>query len=152
MNPVLRGIAVYVFLMIVFRIMGRRTLNNTTTFDLVLLLIISEVTQQGLVGEDFSVTTAAILICTLMGLDLVLTLLKQRFKSLDRVIEGTPLVIVDHGKPLVKRMKKTLLDDEDIMEAARMNFGFEKMSQIKYAVLEKDGSISIIPFSDKDKQ
>ena len=152
MNPVLRGIAVYVFLMIVFRIMGRRTLNNTTTFDLVLLLIISEVTQQGLVGEDFSVTTAAILICTLMGLDLVLTLLKQRFKSLDRVMEGTPLVIVDHGKPLVKRMKKTLLDDEDIMEAARMNFGLEKMSQIKYAVLEKDGSISIIPFSDKDKQ
>ncbi len=151
MNPVFRGIVVYIFLLIVFRMMGRRTLNQTTTFDLVLLLIISEVTQQGLVGEDFSITTAAMLICTLVGLDLILTQFKQRYKSFDRALEGAPLVIVDHGKPLVKRMDKTQVDEDDIMEAARLAFGLEKMSEIKFAVLEKDGAISIIPYEDKAK-
>jgi uncharacterized membrane protein YcaP (DUF421 family) len=58
----------------------------------------------------------------------------------------TPLVIVDHGKPLKKRMKKTQVDEEDILHVARHNQGLEKMEKIKYAVLEKDGTISIIPF------
>lgn len=151
MNPVLRGVVVYIFLLIVFRLLGRRTLSEATTFDLVLLLIISEVTQQALVGEDFSIITAAMLICTLMGLDLILTLLKQKFKIFDRVMEGTPLVIVDHGEPLQKRMDKTKLDEDDVMQAARTNFGLESMKDIKYAVLEKDGSISIIPFEGKAK-
>lgn len=151
MNPVLRGIVVYIFLLIVFRLLGRRTLNEATTFDLVLLLIISEVTQQALVGEDFSIITAAMLICTLIGLDLLLTLIKQKFKILDKAMEGTPLVIVDHGEPLRKRMDKTKLDQDDVMQAARANFGLESMKDIKYAVLEKDGSISIIPFEGKAK-
>lgn len=149
MNPVLRGIVIYIFLMIVFRLLGRRSLNEATTFDLVLLLIISEVTQQALVGEDFSIITAVMLICTLMGLDLIFTLIKQKSKVFDRVAEGTPLVIVDHGKPLEKRMNKSLVDQDDILQAARQNFGLENMEDIKYAVLEKDGSISIIPFEDK---
>lgn len=151
MNPVIRGVIVYVFLMIVFRIMGKRTLNEATTFDLVLLLIISEVTQQGLVGEDFSITTSVLLICTLMGLDIIITYIKQSSKSLGRIIEGTPLVIVDHGKPLVKRMKKSQVDEEDIMQSARINSGLERMEEIKFAVLEKDGTISIIPFEEKAK-
>lgn len=149
MNPVFRGIVVYVFLMIIFRVLGRRTLNQATTFDLVLLLIISEVTQQALVGEDFSIVTGVMLICTLVGLDLILALLKQKYKSFDRVLEGTPLVIVDHGKPLRKRMKETKVDVDDIMQAARLNCGLEHMKDIKYAVLEIDGSISIIPYGQK---
>ena len=151
MNPVLRGVIVYVFLMIVFRIMGRRTLNEATTFDLVLLLIISEVTQQGLVGEDFSITTAVVLICTLMGLDLLLTLWKHSSKSVERVVEGTPLLIVHQGKPLMNRMDKTKVAEDDIMQSARLSFGLERMDEIKYAVLEKDGTISIIPFEGKPK-
>jgi uncharacterized membrane protein YcaP (DUF421 family) len=147
MNPVLRGVVVYVFLLIVFRIMGKRTLSETTTFDLVLLLIISEVTQQGLVGEDFSLTTAAVLICTLMGVDLILTLIKQTSPMFGRVTEGAPLIIVEQGKPLKKRMDKTKVDEEDIMQAARLNFGLEHIDEIKYAVLEKDGTITIIPYN-----
>ena len=145
MNPVLRGVIVYVFLMIVFRIMGKRTLNEATTFDLILLLIISEVTQQALVGQDFSITTSAVLICTLMGMNALITLFRQSSTSFGR-IEGAPLIIVDRGKPLPKRMKKTQVDEEDVMESARITFGLEKMEDIKYAVLEKDGTISIIPY------
>ena len=149
MNPALRGIILYLFLLLVFRIMGKRTLNQTTTFDFVLLLIISEVTQQGLVGEDFSITTAVVLICTLMGMDLLFTLAKTFSPFFGSVTEGAPLIIVDHGKPLKRRMDKTKLDEEDVLQAARANFGLEKMDEIKYAVLEKDGSISIIPFEGK---
>ncbi len=146
MNPVFRGAVIYVFLLILFRIMGKRSLNETTTFDFILLLIISEVTQQALVGEDFSITASALLITTLMGLDMIFTFLKQKSSLFGRIVEGAPLVIVDHGKPLKTRMKKTQVDEEDILHAARFNFGLEKMDEIKYAVLEKDGTISIIPF------
>ena len=148
MNPVLRGVIVYLFLMIVFRFSGRRTLNQTTTFDLVLLLIISEVTQQALVGEDFSIITAVALICTLVGIDLLLTIIKQKSNKVDRIVEGAPLVIVEHGNPLEKRMGKTNVDKDDIMQAARASFGLESMKDIKYAVLEKDGSISIVPYAE----
>jgi uncharacterized membrane protein YcaP (DUF421 family) len=151
MNPVLRGVAIYLFLLIVFRIMGKRTLNQTTTFDFVLLLIISEVTQQGLVGQDYSVTGSAILICTLMGSSLILTLIKETSPFFDKIAEGAPLIVVDHGKPLKKRMDKTKVGEEDILHASRLNFGLEKMEEIKYAVLEKDGTISIIPFERRTK-
>ena len=146
MNPVVRGVLVYVFLLILFRIMGKKTLSEASSFDLVLLLIISEVTQQGLVGEDFSLTAAALLICTLMGVDLLITQIKQWFPSSARVIEGLPLVVVDNGKMLHKRMKKTHVAEDDILQAARKNHGLQKMEEIKYAILETDGSISIVPF------
>ena len=151
MNPVLRGVIIYLFLLLIFRIMGKRTLNQTTTFDFVLLLIISEVTQQGLVGQDYSVTGAALLICTLMGTSLLLTIMKEKSMFFDRITEGVPLIIVDHGKALKKRMDKTKVGEEDILHAARLNFGLESIKDIKYAVLEKDGTISIIPFEEKVK-
>jgi uncharacterized membrane protein YcaP (DUF421 family) len=147
MNPVLRGLVIYIFLLIVFRIMGKRSISEITTFDFVILLIISEVTQEALVGEDYSLTASIVLITTLMGADLLLTLLKDKWKMFGEITEGVPLVIVDNGKPLKGRMKKVKVDEEDVLHAARMNLGLEKMEQIKYAVLEKDGGISIIPFT-----
>jgi uncharacterized membrane protein YcaP (DUF421 family) len=146
MNPVFRGIIVYLFLFLILRIMGKRSLSETTNFDFVVLLIISEVTQQAMIDGDNSLTGAIILISTLLGMDLFFTLMKRPFKLFERIVEGTPLIIVDHGKPLKKRMDKTKIDEEDIMQAARFNQGLETMEQIKYAVLEKNGSISIIPF------
>ncbi|RPD46067.1 DUF421 domain-containing protein [Paracnuella aquatica] len=145
MNPVMRGVIIYLFLLIIFRFMGKRRLANTTTFDFVVLLIISEVTQNALVGEDYSITNAMLLIATLMGIDVVLSFFKEKFKLFDRVAEGLPLIVVDHGQPLKERMKKTGVDEEDVMQAARQNPGLERMDQVKYAVLEKDGSITIIP-------
>lgn len=145
MNPVLRGAVIYVFILLLFRIMGKRSLSEATTFDLVLLLIISEVTQQALVGQDYSLTGAFILIVTLVGTDLVFSLLKENFPLFGKVTEGLPLIIVDEGKPLSTRMKKSKVSEEDVLEAARMSFGLEKMTDIKYAILEKSGDITIVP-------
>jgi|SRR5690606_34335341 len=145
MNPVIRGLAVYLFVYIIFRILGKRSLAEITTFDFVLLLIISETTTDALVGEDYSLMASFIMISTLVGVDLVLTFTKGKWKWFEKISDGAPLVIVDKGDPLKKRMKKSKVDEEDILEAARNLHGLKKMEQVKYAVLEKDGSISIIP-------
>jgi uncharacterized membrane protein YcaP (DUF421 family) len=145
MDAVLRAAAIYVFLLIIFRISGSRTLAQITTFDFVLLLIIAEATQQGLIGDDFSVTQAMLLIVTLIGIDIGLSLLKEKLPTLDRWLEGTPLVIVHDGKPLRERMKGARVDESDVLVAARELQGLERMDQIKFAVLERTGEISIIP-------
>lgn len=149
MNPVMRGVIIYLFLMLVFRLSGKRSLAQTTPFELVLLLIISEVTQQALVGEDYSITTSLILIATLIGTDLLFSKIKQRFKLFEKITEGRPLIVVKDGKMLENRMKRTRVSEEDIMEAARNSHGLQRMDEIKYAVLEIDGSISIIPEKQK---
>lgn len=141
----MRGLAVYFFLLLVFRISGKRGLGQITTFDFVLLLIVAETTQQALVGEDFSITNAFILIATLLGAEIGLTLLKREFPRADRVLDGMPLIIFQDGKPLRERLKKERVDEEDILSAARKLHGLERLDQIKYAVLERDGGITIIP-------
>ena len=145
MNPVIRGLAVYLFVYIIFRILGKRSLSEITTFDFVLLLIISETTTDALIGEDYSLMACFIMLSTLVGVDLLLTLTKTKWKWFEKISDGAPLIIVDKGVPLKKRMEKTKVDEEDILEAARNLHGLEKMEQVKYAVLEKDGTISIIP-------
>ena len=144
-NPVIRGIVIYLFLLLVFRVAGKRSLSQTTTFEFVLLLVIGEATQQALLGEDFSVTNAFILIATLIGTDQLLSRFKEKSEPFENAMEGVPLIIVDHGKPLKDRMDKVRLDEEDVLEAARNKHGLERMDQIKFAVVEKNGDISIIP-------
>jgi uncharacterized membrane protein YcaP (DUF421 family) len=145
MDSVLRATAIYFFVWLLFRIAGKRTLSDATSFDFVLLLVIGEWTQQALIGDDFSVTTALTLILTLIGLDIAMSFLKQRHPRLDRIMEGVPLIIVQDGKTLPERMNKARIDEADILEAARRLQGLERMDQIKFAVLENSGGITIIP-------
>jgi uncharacterized membrane protein YcaP (DUF421 family) len=145
MDAVVRAVFFYFFLLLVFRLSGQRTLANMTTFDFVLLLVIAEATQQGLIGEDFSITQAVLMIVTLVALDIGLSLLKEKFPKLDKLIEGVPLVIVEDGKPLTERMQRARINESDILVAARELQGIERLDQIRYAVLERTGEISIIP-------
>lgn len=145
MNPVFKGLIIYLFVLIIFRFMGKKNLAETTTFDLVLLLIISETTSNALTGEDSSLITCFLLISTMAGADFLLGKLKISSTGIDKVIDGAPLILVDEGKLLPVRMEKANVDLADILEAGRISQGLETLEQIKYAVLEKDGSISIIP-------
>lgn len=130
--------------LLVYRIAGNRTLAQLTAFDFVLLLIVGESTQQALLGNDFSLTNAYQVILTLIGFDIALSLWKQRSPMLDRLIGGVPLVIVEEGRPLKERMDQARVDEADVLAAARLSKGLEQMDQIKYAVLERSGGISII--------
>ncbi|GAB3389344.1 DUF421 domain-containing protein [Azotobacter armeniacus] len=147
MDAVLRAAAIYLILLVLFKIAGRRTLADITNFDLLLLLIIGEATQQALLGDDFSFINAVIVIVTLIVIDVGLSLVKLRFGRIDALIEGTSTLIVEDGRPLKKRLSEARLREEDILLAARQSQGLEQMQQIKYAILEKNGKISIIPYS-----
>ena len=96
-------------------------------------------------GEDYSLTACFIMVTTLVGIDLIFSLIKKYSTWFDRIGDGAPLIVVDHGKYLKNRMDKGRVQEDDILEAARSKHGLEKLEQIKYAVLERDGSISIIP-------
>jgi uncharacterized membrane protein YcaP (DUF421 family) len=145
MESIIRPALVYVLVMLLLRLTGKRTLAQITSFDFVLLLIISEATQQALIGEDNSMINAAIVIATLIGLNIVMSLLKQRYRWVDRMLDDIPLLIVRDGKPLEENMYKGRVDKEDVLDAARENCGLESMDQIRHAFLERDGQISIIP-------
>jgi uncharacterized membrane protein YcaP (DUF421 family) len=144
MDSVLRAAAMYLALMVLFKIAGRRSLAELTTFDFVLLMIIGEATQQALLGDDFSLTNSMLVIVTLIVIDVGLSLLKQRSQWVSQLIDGGPTIIVENGKVLHKRLRHARLIEADIMEAARSSQGIETLEQIKFAILERNGKISVI--------
>ena len=150
MDSVVRGLVVFLVLLVVFRIAGKRTLHETTTFDFVLLLIVAETVQQALIGDDSSFTNALILVCTLVGVNVLLSLAKQRSRKLEQILEGAPVVLFEQGKLHDDRLDKERVDEHEIATAARQHHGLERLDDVKYAVLEKDGSISIVP-RDQDR-
>jgi len=145
MDAVIRPFVIYFALLVLFRITGKRALGDLTSFDFVVLLIVSECVSAGLLANDFSLTGALLAVTTLLVLDLALSLLKQRFKGLARVLEDDPVHLMRDGKLLPERMQKERVDEQDILEAARSHHGLERMDQIDSAVLERHGTISIIP-------
>ncbi len=145
MDALLRALVIYVFLLVLFRLAGRRSLAEMTSFDFVLLLIIGEATQQALVGDDFSLTNAFLVIATLIALDIVFGFAKERFPRLAHLAEGMPMVIVENGRPLKARMRRARVSVEDVLMRAREAHGLERLDQVKFAVLEISGGISIIP-------
>ena len=148
MDSVIRAAIAYFFLLIVLRVSGKRTLGEMTSFDLVLLLIVSEAVQQMMVDSDNSMTNAMLLVATLVGLDVALSLLKERSSWLEKLLDDVPLVLIEDGRLLKDRMEKVRVDEEDILEAARCQRGLERLEQVKYAVLERSGKIAIIPKAD----
>jgi uncharacterized membrane protein YcaP (DUF421 family) len=107
--------------------------------------VIAETTTEFLVGRDSSMTNSFLLILTFVTMDIGLSLLKQRSRAVDKVLDGAPVLIVDRGRLLKDRMDRARVDEEDILEAARCVHGLARMDQIRYAVLERSGDISVIP-------
>lgn len=145
MDSVIRATVVYVVLLMLFRLTGKRSLGETTAFDFVLLLIIAEAVQSALIESDHSMTNAFLLILTLLGIDVSLSLVKRHSSFLGKVVDDVPLILVEDGKMLTERMRKSRVDEDDILQAARRLRGLERMDQVKYAVLEPSGGISIVP-------
>lgn len=145
MNAVTRGVLVYLLLLIVFRLSGKRTLSQTTPFEFVLLLIISETIQQALVGNDHSITNGLLLALTLVSLSIAMSLLKQWSPRADKLLDGLPVVLMEKGRLMRDRMDKVRVDEEDILEAGRALQAVERLDQIEYAVLERSGDVTVIP-------
>ena len=149
MESILRAAAVYFILLMILRFSGRRTIAQMTPFDLVLVLIVAETTQQALLGDDFSITNAALLIITLFTIDIALSYVKRRSGRLETWLDGRPTLLVAQGRIDEEALRKSRMDRKDIMEAARQLHGLHRLDQVQYAVLEADGDISIIPRKDE---
>lgn len=145
MDSVYRALIIYFFLLLVFRVAGRRTLSEMTTFDLILLLLISETAQQAMITDDHSIINAVLLVLTLVLTNIGLSMLKLRMPNVEKWLDGKPVVVIADGEVIKDRMSKARIDEGDIMESARASQGLERVDQIRHAVLERDGKISIIP-------
>ena len=150
MGSITRAITIYLFLLIIFRLAGKRTLSDATTFDFVLILIISEAIQQALIDSDNSMTNAMLLVITLVFLNIMFSLIKQRWPAFERVVEGLPVLVMTNGKQLKEAMDRERIGEEDIMHAARREHGLRGLKDIESAVLEPSGGISVIPYSRPD--
>ena len=149
MDSIIRAFVIYIVMLVLFRIVGTRTLSQATTFDLVLLLFISEAIQPALIDNDNSLTNSILLVVTLLGMNVIMSVIKQRSPRFEQLIDGTPTVLVEDGRMHASRMKTERVDETDILEAARCAHGIERMDQIKYAVLEKNGQISVVQAGQK---
>ncbi|MGQ0538398.1 MAG: DUF421 domain-containing protein [Gemmatimonadaceae bacterium] len=149
MSFIVRCALIYVFLLLVFRIAGKRALADITTFDIVLLLIISEATQQALTVDDASLTTAMLLIGTFITMEIALTFLALRWRGLDRWLNSLPVAIVQDGRVLDARMRRLRINLDEVRAAARTLHGIADLEQVEHAVLETNGDISIIPRGKK---
>ena len=148
MESVFRSAAVYLFVLVVFRISGKRSLSQITTFDFILLLIIGEATQQALLGNDFSIINAVVVIATLTTLELVFSWMGRSAPAFGRIMEGLPVVLVEHGRLLRDRANQEGVTLAEILAAGRENHGLERLEQFKYAILERHGGISVVPMED----
>ncbi len=147
MEIILRTATIYVVLLVFFRLMGQRSLSQLSTFDFILFLIISEAIQNALVDDDQSVVMGLTVILTFLLLDRGLSWLKEKYGRFEKLAEGAPLLLVEDGKAIENNVKRSRITHGDILQRARESQGLESMSQIKYAVLETSGMISIIPMA-----
>lgn len=144
MEAVIRGLTIYFALLVIIRLSGRRTLAQMTPFDLVIVLVISETTQQAMLAEDFSITNAILLILTLFATDIGLSYIKRWSPPVGRLIDGAPTILVTDGIYDEEALRGCRLGKDDVMEAARNQQGIETVKDVKFAILEVSGSISII--------
>ncbi len=144
MDSVIRALATYIFLLVAFRIAGRRSLAEMSSFEFVILLIISETTQEAMLDNDHSMTNSFIAILTLISTGVLLTTLKERFPRFQSAMVGSPVLIVEDGEVKHERLKQARIGVDEVMVAARAQ-GLTRLADVRHAILEAGGGISIIP-------
>jgi uncharacterized membrane protein YcaP (DUF421 family) len=143
MDLVLRAVAVFVFIFLLTRIIGKRELSSLEPFDLILLIVLGDAVQQGLTQDDYSVTGAIIAVSTLALLQVFTSYLSFRVPFIRPVLEGEPTIIVQDGKPIERNLKRERLTVEEVAGEARQQ-QIASLDDVQWAVLETNGSISFI--------
>lgn len=141
MEIVLRALVMFVFLWLVTRAVGRSTLGELSTFQLVLYVTMGDLVQQAVTQQDYSLTGGALAVGTFALLTVTLSWVQWRFPRTQPVIVGRPVLIVAEGRVLEDTMRQQRLSLAEFLAAAREQ-GVRRTSEIEYAVLEADGRIS----------
>ena len=143
MDIVLRAAAAYVFIIFLLRIIGRRELSTLAPSDLVLLVVMGDLIQNGVTQSDQSVTGVFLAVSTFALLTVVFSLMSFKSRRVRTLVQGTPLILVQDGKPVDENLRAERLKIEDVTEQARGE-GIERLDDIKWCVLEASGSMSFI--------
>ena len=142
-EKLVRSVVVYLFLLVAFQLCGKRQLGQLSAFDLVVLLIISNVVQNAVIGNDNSLGGGLIGATAILLLNLVVAYVTFRFKRADRVVEHSPTLLVRHGRVLRDNLRRERLGPRDLRAALR-HHGVVSIRDIRYAFLEEDGHVSVI--------
>jgi uncharacterized membrane protein YcaP (DUF421 family) len=143
----LRAGGLYLFVLAIIRLAGKRTLAELTTFDLVVILMLSQAIEPALVGNDHSLANAAVIVTTLVAMDALLSVIKHRSSAASRWIDDVPTVLIRNGVIDEDAMSRWRVGVDDVMEAARRQLGVAELAQVRFAILERAGGISIIPWA-----
>ncbi len=143
MTVILRAIAAYLFLVFIVRTVGRRPGKQMTPFEYVLIFFIGGLALTALVGDDHSITNALCAVMAVALTHLAIATLRQISPAFGRIVDGTPLVLLERGQWHTETMTKMRIHDDDVMAAAR-DKGMRGLEDIDYAILERNGEISVI--------
>lgn len=143
MDIVIRAAVAFLFILLLTRIVGRRELNTLEPFDLILLVTIGDLIQQGVTQNDFSVTGLILAVGTIGVLTVLFSYLPWRFQVLRPVLEGEPVILIQDGKVIEKNLKRNRLTQEEVAAEGRSQ-QIASFDEVRWAVLETNGKISFI--------
>jgi uncharacterized membrane protein YcaP (DUF421 family) len=143
----LRTAIVYVFLVAAIRLTGKRQVGQMSVLELVAILVISDAVQNSMVGENTSLWGGLVAVVTLLGLDTVIKMATARSRRLRNAVEGEPRLVVRDGRLLQRALDEEKIDAEEVRAAVRAS-GLARVDEVRIAVLETDGTISVIPRED----
>jgi uncharacterized membrane protein YcaP (DUF421 family) len=143
MDLVLRAVAMFLFLFVLTRIIGKRELGSLQPFDLLLLIILGDALQQGMTQDDYSITGAVLIVGTFASLQVLLSWLSFRFPRTRPILEGEPIIVIQDGEPIARNLRRERLTVDDLTEGARRQ-GIAHLADVHFAILETDGTLSFL--------
>jgi uncharacterized membrane protein YcaP (DUF421 family) len=147
---VLRGAVIYCFLLLLLRLTGKRQVGQMSPFDLVLLLVLSNAVQNSMNGGDNTITGGLILATTLVCLNWIVGWLTFNSKNIETLIEGRPVVLVHDGKVYRESMRSVQMTQHELEASLRAN-GYAGPEEVRFAVLENNGQLTVIPKKNKNE-
>ena len=144
MDLVIRAAVGFVFVLFLTRAVGRRELSSLEPFDLIMLVMIGDLVQQGITQNDFSVTGMLLVGSTVALLTVAVSYTNFRFPRLRPLLEGEPVIVVENGKPIDRNLRRNRITHEELATAARQE-QLASLEEVQWAVLETNGQISFIP-------
>jgi uncharacterized membrane protein YcaP (DUF421 family) len=143
MDLVGRAVVMFLLILLLVRVVNRRELSKMEPYDLVLLIVLGDLVQQGITQNDYSITGASIVIVTMTLLSIFTAYIAYRLPGFGRVLDGEPVILLENGRPLEKNLRRERISLGELAAEARQN-DIADLGSVRYAVLETSGSISFL--------
>ncbi len=150
MSVLIRAAVAYLILLLAVRLIGRRMASMMAPFDIVVLFLFGGALMSAVLGDDHSMVAAVSAVFSIGLMHVSISALKQRFEWFGRIVDGTPVIVFEKGEWHQDRMRTLRMLESDVMAAVRQK-GLMRLEQVRYAIIERDGKVSIIPQDGGEK-